>query len=66
MTTLTPDQLFFEKAEIVREMASEAATSDDDELDFYGASLAFGLDDEAAEEVDVYLTSRVMTARGAI
>jgi len=51
--------------EQVRALAYELAQPDE-ELDFYGAALALGCDEQKAEELDEELTIRTMRARGAL
>jgi len=51
--------------ERVRGLVYQTA-NDDDPLDFYRAALTLGCTEAEAEDFDVTLTLRVMTARGAI
>lgn len=54
-----------EVMEAVRELTF-ARTPDDEMLDFYPAGIELGLSEAEAEELDAYLTTRIMRARGAI
>lgn len=51
--------------EEVREMTFEN-TREDEPLNFFPAALFLGASEEEAEEIDEYLTTRVMRARGAL